>query len=82
MMTIDKIVGVFVGEWGTSVYSILYGEEGVEYLCSRNDDRDWMIVSVKDTDGNEMVLADPMQAPDPLDVARNFVEDDDEEMLI
>lgn len=75
--TTDKIIGVFIGTWeDDEVYSILYGEEGNEYLCSRLE-RDWMIVSVKKLDGQELVLADPMLAPDPMDVASSFVDDDE-----
>lgn len=78
MTATERIVGVFIGEWSNDPYSILYGEEGIEYLCSRNDDHSWAIVSIKGIDGQEMVLATPAPAPDPLEVAKLFLDAGDQ----
>lgn len=72
-----RLTGVFVGEWTSGeVYTVFYAEGGYEYLSKRTEEG-WKIVSVKEPDGGELVLGDPVEAPDPADVMHGLLEDQD-----
>jgi hypothetical protein len=72
-----KLTGVFVGEYRTDdgLYSVLYDEDGNEYLARCGPNGAWDIVSWKDPDGVETRLDDPVQAPNPISVAYGLITD-------
>lgn len=81
-MSTLRLIGVFVGEWPDGeIYTVFYAQDGHEYLSKRLEEG-WHIVSIKEPDGTELVLATPVEAPDPTDVMYGLLSEDDPQIVI
>ena len=72
---LDKITGVFIGEWNDErLYAVLYTDTGKEYLARcEGGFEGWKLVSWKDSEGKETVLSEPVDSPSPLTVATSLI---------